>query len=352
MDEEVFLDPLKRGESVVELYEKMTSKVVGQDEALQVVTAAYQDIQAGMVEAGRPLASFMFLGPTGVGKTKVVETVAECLAGTRKAVLKINCGEFQHSHDVAKITGAPPGYLGHRESHPLLSQERLNQYITDKCKISLVLFDEIEKASDALRKLVLGILDKAELTTGDNKQVDFAKSMVFFTSNVGAEEIQKGARGFMGPGFNNGLEPSKLKNIASLAMKKRFEPEFVNRLDHVVTFHQLTRGDIDKIILLELEEVQKRIFGTRAPFILLPTDELRQHLAATGMDPQYGARHLRRVIRKLLIQPVSSMITSGQIFPGSKVEANWTGSDVTFKRLPAQLDQGEVTQLKNWLGMA
>src|SRR6266851_4718542 len=183
------LDPTKTGRQAEHLEYKLRRLVVGQDEAIHQIVRAYQTHAAGLSPAGRPIGNFLFLGPTGCGKTRIVEATAEALLGNPRAVIKIDCAEFQHSHEIAKLIGSPPGYLGHRETHALLSQEALNQYHTDTMKISFVLFDEIEKASDALWNLLLGILDKATLTLGDNRRVDFSRAMIFMTSNLGATEM-------------------------------------------------------------------------------------------------------------------------------------------------------------------
>src|ERR1043166_7712227 len=183
------LDTTRTGRQAQELENKLRSLVVGQDEAIQEIVRAYQSHTTGMSAAGRPIGNFLFLGPTGSGKTRVVEATAQSLLNDPNAVVKIDCAEFQHSHEIAKVIGSPPGYLGHRETHPLLSQETLNRHHTDKLKISIVLFDEIEKASDALWNLLLGLLDKGVLTLGDNRKVDFSSSMVFLTSNLGANEM-------------------------------------------------------------------------------------------------------------------------------------------------------------------
>src|SRR4030088_1790543 len=185
----ILRDPTKTGRQAEDLENQLRHLVVGQDEAIHQIVRVYQTHVAGLSPAGRPIGNFLFLGPTGSGKTRVVEATAESLLKNPRAVLKIDCGEFQHSHEIAKLIGSPPGYLGHRETHPLLSQEMLNQYHTDKIRFSFVLFDEIEKASDALWNLLLGILDKAVLTLGDNRRVDFSSTMVFLTSNLGAAEM-------------------------------------------------------------------------------------------------------------------------------------------------------------------
>src|SRR5215468_9298987 len=183
------LDTTRRSTKSRHFEEALRHRIVGQEEAVQALVELYQVFCAGLRSPGRPVGNFLFLGPTGSGKTRLVEAAAESLLGDARAVIKIDCAEFQHSHEIAKLIGSPPGYLGHRETHPLLSQEVLNQYHTEKIKLSFVLFDEIEKASDALWNLLLGILDKANLTLGDNRRVDFARAMIFMTSNLGAAEM-------------------------------------------------------------------------------------------------------------------------------------------------------------------
>src|SRR6204780_5335774 len=183
------LDPGKTGREAVSLETNLRRMIVGQDEAIEQIVNIYQMHLTGMGAPGRPIRNFLFLGPTGSGKTRIVEATAEALLKNPRGVIKIDCAEFQHSHEIAKLIGSPPGYLGHRETHPLLSQEVLNQYHTDTIKLSFVLFDEIEKASDALWNLLLGILDKGTLTLGDNRKVDFSRAMIFMTSNLGASEM-------------------------------------------------------------------------------------------------------------------------------------------------------------------
>ncbi len=183
------LDPNRTGREAADLDRNLRNLIVGQDEAIQQIVNIYQMHLTGMSAPGRPVGNFLFLGPTGSGKTRIVEATAESLVKNSKSVIKIDCAEFQHSHEIAKLIGSPPGYLGHRETHPLLSQEVLNQHHTDTLKISFILFDEIEKASDALWNLLLGILDKATLTLGDNRKVDFSRAMIFMTSNLGVTEM-------------------------------------------------------------------------------------------------------------------------------------------------------------------
>ena len=192
------LDPEKRDFVAHDFEERLKQRVVGQHEAVQAIVDLYQVFRAHLNSSGRPVGNLLFLGPTGTGKTRVVEATAEVLFGDPRAVIKVDCAEFQHSHEIAKLIGSPPGYLGHRETHPLITQEALTQYHTDKLKISFLLFDEIEKATDSLWQLLLGILDKATLTLGDNRRVDLSQTLIFMTSNLGGGEITELMTGGMG----------------------------------------------------------------------------------------------------------------------------------------------------------
>src|SRR5512140_761725 len=237
------LDPTRRSGDATEFEGQLRRRIVGQDAALEKVAEIYQMFLAGLNPPGRPVGNLLFLGPTGSGKTRVVESVAEALFGDARACIKIDCAEFQHSHEIAKLIGSPPGYLGHRETHPLLTQEALNQWHTEKLKMSLLLFDEIEKASDALWQLLLGILDKATLTLGDNRRVDLSSCIIVMTSNLGASEMSNLVEGGFGfaPKANvvdDGFD-DKIDRTAVDAARRKFTPEFMNRIDKVVVFKTL-----------------------------------------------------------------------------------------------------------------
>lgn len=326
------LDPTKTGREAEALELNLCRMIVGQDEAIQQIVNIYQMYLTGMTPPGRPIGNFLFLGPTGSGKTRIVEATAEALVKNPRAVIKIDCAEFQHSHEIAKLIGSPPGYLGHRETHPLLSQEVLNQYHTETCKLSFVLFDEIEKASDALWNLLLGILDKGTLTLGDNRKVDFSRALIFMTSNLGATEMSA----LMNPrlGFNaavaaqdcqNGKIDEKLNNKINRsgvdAARRKFTPEFINRLDKIVTFHPLGTSELQKILDIELNMVQQRIFNTspEKSFVFKASDEAKEFLLKEGTDIKYGARHLKRAIERLLVQPMSNLIATDQVRGGDCV---------------------------------
>jgi len=333
------LDPTQTGYEAEKLESDLRRRIVGQDEAIQQIINIYQTNLAGMSSPGRPIGNFLFLGPTGSGKTRLVEATAESLIGDLRAVIKIDCAEFQHSHEIAKLIGSPPGYLGHRETHPLLSQEVLNQYHTEKLKLSFVLFDEIEKASDALWNLLLGILDKATLTLGDNRRVDFSRALIFMTSNLGAAEMGSILRPNLGfaacdADRNNaaGIVDEKMSDKISRAgvesARKKFSPEFMNRIDKTVVFRPLGEPELRKILSLELNIVQQRIFSSAngAPFVFSLTDGAKDFLLREGTDMKYGARHLKRAIDRSLVHPLSNLIATEQVRGGDLVRVDFDAS--------------------------
>ncbi len=338
------LNPALIGRDAQKLELDLRQRIVGQDEAVQQVVQIYQMNQAGMCSPGRPIASLLFLGPTGSGKTRLVEAVAESLLGDPRSIVKIDCAEFQHSHEISKLIGSPPGYIGHRETRGLLSQDLLNQYQTEKIKVSLVLFDEIEKASDALWKLLLGILDKATLTLGDNRRVDFSRCMIFMTGNAGAAEMRSILR--PGVGFGAGelgrhaekavddQLAARLSNAAVEAARRKFAPEFMNRVDKTVVFRPLGETELRNILTLELNAVQDRLLKTNAaPFVFTVSYPAREHLLQVGSDLQYGARHLKRAIDRHVVFPLSNLIATRQVFPGDVVHVDFDGgADLLFFR--------------------
>src|SRR5882762_9145465 len=325
------LDPTKTGRQAEDLENQLRHLVVGQDEAIHQIVRVYQTHVAGLSPAGRPIGNFLFLGPTGSGKTRIVEATAESLLKDSRAVIKIDCAEFQHSHEIAKLVGSPPGYLGHRETHALLSQEALNQHHTDSVKLTFVLFDEIEKASDALWNLLLGILDKATLTLGDNRRVDFSSAMVFLTSNLGAAEMSSllsPRLGFHVPSLeDNGCDAkldARMSRAGIAAAQRKFTPEFINRLDKIVVFKSLGNEELRRIVDIELEMVQQRIqtAASSKPFVVDVTDSAREFLLVEGTDFKYGARQLKRAIERLLVQPLSNLMASGQIRRGDCIRVS------------------------------
>jgi len=316
------LDPCRAGRQATLLETNLRRLVIGQDDAITQIVNLFQTYFAGMTSPGRPLGCALFLGPTGSGKTRLVEATAESLFGNSGAILKIDCAEYQHSHEIAKLVGAPPGYLGHRETHAFLSQSALDQYHTQTLKISMVLFDEIEKASDSLWNLLLGVLDKATLVLGDNRRTDFSNSFIFMTGNLGATEMEDLVRPKWGfrpglPAVGDTQFKEKLSRIGIEAARRKFTPEFVNRLDSIVVFNPLGERELRKIIDIELARVQARISrANAAPFTFRLTEAAIEQLLIEGTDPRYGARHLRRAIERMLVQPISNLLASEQVRGG------------------------------------
>ena len=330
------LDPTLTGNDAEKLNSDLRKRIVGQEEAVDQIVNIYQMFLSGMTSPGRPIGNFLFLGPTGTGKTRMVEATAESLVGDARAVIKIDCAEFQHSHEIAKLIGSPPGYLGHRETHPLLSQEVLNQYHTDRLKVSFVLFDEIEKASDALWNLLLGILDKATLTLGDNRRVDFSRAMIFMTSNLGAAEMSSIMRPSLGFATseierrcaNGEVDESmggKIARAGLEAARRKFTPEFINRIDKTVVFKPLGSDDLHRILNIELNMLQQRIFNSASttPFVFNVAAEAKDYLLREGTDMKYGARHLKRAIDRGLVQPMSNLIASDQVRGGDLIQVDF-----------------------------
>jgi ATP-dependent Clp protease ATP-binding subunit ClpB len=322
------LNPNLHGESTQNFDQAIRSRIVGQEEAVCAVVDMYQVFSAGMNSPGRPVGNLLFLGPTGSGKTRIVEAAAEILFGDPRAVIKVDCAEFQHSHEIAKLIGSPPGYLGHRETHPLITQEALAQFHTEKLKLSFLLFDEIEKASDALWQLLLGMLDKATLTLGDNRRVDLSQTVIFMTSNLGGGEITElmaGGMGFVQPVDkpSDGLDV-KVTRTAVEAARRKFSPEFMNRLDKVVVFHPLRDEQLEQILEIELGQVQRRVLETaRGQFLFRVTPEARKFLLSEGTDARYGARHLKRAIERHLVYPLANLLATGQVKLGDILRIDW-----------------------------
>lgn len=333
----VELDPTRRSEDVEDLEKSLHKRIVGQDAAIEKLVEVYQVYLAKMHAPNRPISNLLFLGPTGSGKTRVVEALAESLFGDPRACIKVDCAEFQHSHEIAKLIGSPPGYLGHRETHPLLTQEALNQWHTDNMKLSILLFDEIEKASDSLWKLLLGILDKATITLGDNRRVDLSSCVIIMTSNLGAHEmslLSSGGMGFHTPKETAEANDLKIFEIATGAAKRKFDPEFMNRIDKTVVFKTLQDEHLRKILNIELEYVQMRVASESiVPFIFSCTSRFKAMLLAEGTDPKYGARHLKRSIEKHLTFPVSKILSTKQVSVGDFIKIDiGPGGKTTFTK--------------------
>src|SRR5712675_1521997 len=324
----VFLDPDQKSPRAQDFEERLSARIVGQERAVRRVSGLYQIFLAGMNPPNRPIGTMLFLGPTGSGKTRVIEAAAEVLYGDANAIVKIDCGEFQHSHEIAKLIGSPPGYLGHRETSPMLTQENLDRMHTDDLKLSLILFDEIEKASDSLWQLLLGILDKATLTLGDNRRVDLSQCIIIMTSNLGASEMTSLVDG--GLGFAprvvevDSSFDDKIQRTAVEAARRKFTPEFMNRIDKTVVFKTLRDEHLAQILEIELGMVQQRVLmaaGT-SQFVFNCTTPVKEFLLKEGTDPRYGARHLKRAIERHLVFPLANLVATSQVKLGDFVRVD------------------------------
>src|SRR6266481_4435798 len=335
------LDAKKRSSTACHFEEALRTKIVGQDEAVQALVDIYQVFCAGLHSPGRPVGNLLFLGPTGSGKTRTVEAAAEILFGDSRALIKVDCAEFQHSHEIAKLIGSPPGYLGHRETHPLITQEALAASHREHLKLSFLLFDEIEKASDALWQLLLGILDKATLTLGDNRKVDLSQTVIFLTSNLGSGQIadlMQGGMGFIQPNDKptTGLQ-KRVERTAVEAARRKFSPEFINRLNKVVVFHPLRREQLEEVLDIELGQVQQRVLETATrPFLFRITEEGRAFLLQEGTDQRYGARHLKRAIERYVVYPIARLLATAQVHQGDVliIDRNPADKALAFLRDP------------------
>lgn len=303
----------------------LASKVVGQPTALETILPSIHLHRSGLAPEGRPVGAFLLLGPTGTGKTRTVEAIAEVLHGSKRNLLRVDCGEFQSDHEIAKLIGAPPGYVGHLDSRPRLTTENLDKVRSEGSDLALVLLDEIEKAAPAMAPLLLSILDRATLTLGSGDEVDFSRTLVFFTSNLGAREMMEEIR--PGMGFDTGEtrtpaeRRARLEGIGRRAVEKHFPPEFLNRIDAIVTYRPLDVPSLVAILEHHVRDLQQHVhtrLGGRS-FEIEVSPAARYFMIDRGTSLEYGARELRRVIHRYLTQPLAEMVANGGVAPGSTV---------------------------------
>jgi ATP-dependent Clp protease ATP-binding subunit ClpB len=342
------LDVSIRSDVVRDFHAALKSKIIGQTEAVDAVTDMYEVFHANLNAGNHTVANFLFLGPTGSGKTRLVEAAAEILFKSSSFIIRIDCGEFQHSHEIAKLIGSPPGYLGHRETHPLITQESLSASHTETLKLSFLLFDEIEKASNALWMLLLGVLDKATLTLGDNRRVDLSHTVVFLTSNLGSKEISElidERMGFTPLSGSPQATEEKRQTVAIQSAKRNFSPEFMNRMDRVVVFNSLTPDNLHAILHIELNKVQERINTARKGFSFYITDAGEDFLLREGTDKKYNARHLKRAVERHLVYPMANIIATNQVQAGDYLQVDADDKGLVFiletNNLEIKLDKNE-----------
>jgi ATP-dependent Clp protease ATP-binding subunit ClpB len=336
-------DASKLSEAALALEQGLLARVVGQDRAVRQFVQAFEMFSAGLNELGRPLANLLFLGPSGVGKTRIVEAACEILFGTARAMIKVDCAEFQRSHEIAKLIGSPPGYVGHRETHPIITQEALAAYHTDKLKISFLLFDEIEKANEALLQLLLGMLDKATLTLGDNRKVDLSRTVIILTSNLGSKQISRlmagNSYGFHPDGESHEELDKQVYEVSMEEVKRFFAPELLGRLDRTVVFRPLSRESLRAILNIELTNLQNRLTNSGKPVFLDISERAKDFLLEESDDAREGARHIKKSIRRFITAKLSSVIATRQAESGDRVlvDREDSANELTFfvqKSLP------------------
>ncbi|MCA2970871.1 MAG: ATP-dependent Clp protease ATP-binding subunit [Acidobacteriaceae bacterium] len=333
---------------------ELAERVIGQPESLDAIIPYIQMYQAGLSPEGRPIGVFLLLGPTGTGKTRTVEALAEVLHGSAKNVLRVDCGEYQMEHEVAKLIGAPPGYLGHRETQPMLTQVKLNAVMSEQNNLSIVLFDEIEKAAGSLQRLLLGVLDKATLRLGDNSTVNFERSLIFLTSNLGAREMARELRPEFGletatvrpaasaavAAIDGGRSAAKrLETVAVAAVKRKFSPEFINRIDLMLTYQSLDAVALDKILDLQVRSLQEHLdrrLGERSFQVEVPK-RTRQFLLRHGTSVEYGARELKRTMHRFVMQPLAALVAEGRVAPRTVVRFEPNAAGERLDVLPGRL---------------
>lgn len=327
----VKLDPTQRSLELQHFEEDLAARLIGQPDGVRAMVNAYKTAIAGLNAPHRPISSLLLLGPTGVGKTRIVEATADILFGSPESFIKIDCAEFQHSHEIAKIIGAPPGYLGFRESNPAITQAKLDKSHTNSLKLSLILFDEIEKASESLWQLLLGVLDKATLTLGDSQKVDFSRTIVCMSSNLAADKMSRGNRPAMG--FTD-TSKINLSTVGIEAVKRKFTPEFVNRLSEIVTFKPLGQAELERIFRIEMQDVQDRIIQgatfTSPVFILAWTAACQKYCIDKSNSREYGARDLKRVIEREIVQPLTNIILTRQVDSADTITVDVENNGLVF----------------------
>lgn len=336
-----------------EIKDGLAKRLIGQEAALGSIAPYIVAYNAGLNPEARPVASLLLLGPTGTGKTRTVEALADVLHHDETKMLRIDCGQFVLQHEIAKLLGAPPGYLGHRETAPMITQKKLDSLTSEHCPISILLFDEIEKAHNAMFEVLLSILDKAIFSLGDNTTVNFSNTLIFFTSNLGAREMYNTVTPHLGfsPADSTSDMGKKLERIGMVAMRKRFTPEFINRLDEILTYSSLTPEAIEAIFTLAVDKVRASIFKRfgQASFMLVFSDEAVKYLITKGFSPRHGARELSRTIFRQVTQPLSNLIVEHGIPPGAICKVSVAADDTIALNI---LDPATVDRIMKTNGVA
>ncbi len=306
-------------QKLLHLESELHQRVIGQDEAVEAVADAVLRARSGLKDPNRPIGSFIFLGPTGVGKTELARALAEFLFDDEHAMIRIDMSEYQEKHTVARLVGAPPGYIGFEEGGQLTEAVRRRPYC-------VILFDEIEKAHHDVFNIMLQILDDGRLTDGQGRTVNFKNAIVIMTSNIGSHRILEYKGAFDGAGYE------RMKNAVLEEMRSNFRPEFLNRVDELIVFHSLTVEHLKQIVDIQLRGLRKRLTDRHIDLML--TDAAREHIVQTGYDPTYGARPLKRAIQKEIENPLARKLLAGSVKSGETVLIDVVDGTLTFQAAP------------------
>lgn len=314
------------------LYERLSVKLIGQQDALDILVPYIEMYGTALNTPGRPAGVFVLLGPTGSGKTHTAESLAAVLHGDNRMYLRVDCGQYQLDHEVAKLVGAPPGYLGHKETRAVLSEPNINSRRSNTCSLAILVFDEIEKASDSLHKILLSIMDKGTLQLGDATSTNFENTLILMTSNLGVRDMNKLATGL---GFKTGVEATdeRKSKIGKKAALKHFSPEFQNRVDDWILYKSLDPSSIRTILDMELASVQERIsimLGDRAYYIHV-APAAKSYLVKRYCSEQYGARELKRGVQREIVVPLAKMTLRREIPPKAFVNVTMKNGKPQFQ---------------------
>ncbi len=309
-------------EKLVRMEDELHRRIIGQHEAIVAVSDSIRRARSGLKDPRRPIGSFIFLGPTGVGKTELARALAEFLFDEEEAMVRLDMSEYMEKHTVSRLIGAPPGYIGYEEGGQLTEAVRRRPY-------KVVLFDEVEKAHPDVFNILLQIMEDGRLTDGHGRTVDFRNTVIIMTSNLGSQEFQRGSLGFRQE-TQSKSEQKRLKTSIETALKQTFRPEFLNRIDEVIIFQPLTEGQIRQIVDLMMKDVQKRLEDRKIAVVL--TEEAKSWLAREGFDPMFGARPLRRTIQREVENPLSKKMLLGEFKEGDTVEVDLSPEGLVFSR--------------------